>query len=54
MLKIELKSGEIVTGEPNYVTAKLAEIRLADGTYRALERSQIESATRPKRGDADA
>lgn len=55
MLKLTLESGEIVVGAPNYVTAKVAEFRLADGTYRTVNRAQIVKTERPKKtpkGDA--
>lgn len=43
MLQIKLESGEQIIGTPNYVTVKRAELRLADGTYRTIDRAQITS-----------
>lgn len=54
MLKIQMESGEVIVGTPNYTTETLAEIRLAATTskvaaYRTIERAQIERVTRVSR-----
>jgi hypothetical protein len=49
MLKLTLKSGEIVTGEPNYCCVKFVEIREPGASYRTVQRDQIEEVARLKR-----
>jgi|tagenome__1003787_1003787.scaffolds.fasta_scaffold19475333_1 hypothetical protein len=41
MLKITIGDDEIIVGTPNYVSTEIAEIRLADGTFRTVSRADI-------------
>lgn len=52
-ITLHLKSGERITGTPNYTTTAGVELRLSDGTFRWTLHEQVERWTRV-RGKTEA
>jgi hypothetical protein len=52
LLKLTLTSGETIVGTPNYVTTKIADLKLVNDGFRTVRRCQITKIERVKRDDA--